>query len=100
MLLGHTKPYVSHPSQYRDIVPVEQDRFDGLVERIRSSRVPSPAVCREIRERAKVSIREGADELGVAPMTLLRWERGEVRPRRENARLYRQFLDALQEATA
>jgi hypothetical protein len=33
-------------------------------------------------------------------MTLLRWERGEVTPRPENARLYRQFLDTLRDAVA
>lgn len=78
----------------------DQDRFSDLVEKIRSARLPSPAICREIREGAAISIRESADELGVAPMTLIRWERGDVRPRPENARLYRQFLEALQEATA
>jgi hypothetical protein len=33
-------------------------------------------------------------------MTYLRWERGEVQPRRAHAIEYRQFLDALTAASA
>jgi DNA-binding XRE family transcriptional regulator len=78
----------------------EPAKFDALVGRIRDSRLPSPAVRRQTREAAGVSLREGAEQLGVAPMTYLRWERGEVQPRRAHAIEYRQFLDALTAASA
>jgi DNA-binding XRE family transcriptional regulator len=45
-----------------------------------------------------VSVREAASTLGVSAMTYIRWERGDVQPRREHARQYRQFLNALQQA--
>jgi DNA-binding XRE family transcriptional regulator len=75
-------------------------KFDDLIDGIRASRLPSPAVMRKIREVAGVTIREGAEHLSVAPMTYLRWERGDVQPRREHAIAYRQFLDALCEAVS
>jgi DNA-binding XRE family transcriptional regulator len=81
-------------------VPSSPQQFDQLVTRIRDSRLPSPTSRRQTREAAEVTIREAAKELDVAPMTFLRWERGEVQPRRANAIIYRQFLDALSEAMA
>jgi transcriptional regulator with XRE-family HTH domain len=55
---------------------------------------------RRIREAAEVTIREAAAALGVAPMTYIRWERGDVKLRRAHAIDYRRFLDALSEASA
>jgi transcriptional regulator with XRE-family HTH domain len=69
--------------------------FDDLMTSVRDSRLPSPAVRRQIREEARVTIREAAKANGVAPMTYLRWERGEAQPRRQHAIEYRRFLDAL-----
>jgi DNA-binding transcriptional regulator YiaG len=79
----------------------EQARFDGLVSNIREARLPSPEERHQTRVDAKVSIREGAGALHVSPMTYLRWERGEVEPRRrEHAIAYAEFLAALREAVA
>jgi DNA-binding XRE family transcriptional regulator len=75
-------------------------KFDAIIKGIHESRLPSPVVRRQIRETARVSLRESAAALGVAPMTYLRWERGEVEPRRAHAIEYRQFLDALTKASA
>lgn len=72
-------------------------RFERLVSNIRDSKLPPPSVRRETREAVAVSIREAAEELGVAPMTFLRWERGDAQPRRDHAIAYRQFLDALRQ---
>ena len=72
-----------------------------MITKIRDSRLPSPAVRRQTREAAGLSIREAAAELRVCPMTYLRWERGQAEPRtREHAIAYRQFLDALREAVS
>jgi len=71
---------------------------EELVGRIREARLPTPATCRRIREEAGVTLREAGAVLGVHPMTVLRWERGDVPPRRENAIRYRRFLRALEEA--
>jgi len=78
----------------------EPAEFDSLVTKIRESRLPSPAVRREIRENAGVSVREAAAANGVSPMTYLRWEHGQVQPRRAHAIKFRAFLDALQRAVA
>jgi transcriptional regulator with XRE-family HTH domain len=63
--------------------------------KIRSARLPEPAERAGVRRAARVSLREAAAVLGVAPMTVLRWERGETTPRRDDAVRYRQLLDAL-----
>ncbi|MGA7416491.1 MAG: helix-turn-helix domain-containing protein [Acidimicrobiales bacterium] len=78
----------------------KSEQFDSLLVSVRDSRLPSPATRRRIRESAEVTIREAAEALGVAPMTYIRWERGDVRLRRAHALDYRAFLDALSEASA
>jgi DNA-binding XRE family transcriptional regulator len=55
---------------------------------------------RQTREGAEVTIREAAGALGVSTVTYMRWERGDVQPRRTHAIQYRQFLDAMREASA
>ena len=74
--------------------------LDGLVEELRATRLPSPAVRRRLREEAGLSLRDVARVLGVAPMSVHRWEAGIVKIKRENARHYREFLDALQEVSS
>ena len=78
----------------------EPANFDDLVSRVRDSRLPSPAVRRQLREAADVTIREAAAANEVAPMTYLRWERGQVQPRRQHAIRYRRFLNALSEVVS
>lgn len=63
--------------------------------RIRAARLPPPPVCRAIRQGAGVSLREVGQLIGVSPMTVLRWERGDVRPKRDHAIAYRELLDVL-----
>jgi DNA-binding XRE family transcriptional regulator len=70
----------------------------ALAEQVRASRLPPPRERRRIREAARVSLRRAGEELGVDPMTVLRWERGVVEPRLEHAIAYRELLDALAEA--
>jgi DNA-binding XRE family transcriptional regulator len=55
---------------------------------------------REIRCSASASLRDLADELGVSPMTVLRWEQGKTKPRLAHAIAYRRLLDQLAEAAA
>lgn len=71
----------------------------ALAERVRAAQLPSPAVRRSIRLSAGVTLAEIGAELGVTPVTVLRWERGTCEPRRERAVAYRQLLDALREIT-
>ena len=51
---------------------------------------------REIRERARVSQGEIADELGVHWTTVARWETGQRAPRGELARRYARLLRELE----
>lgn len=74
--------------------------MEALAEQVRAAQLPSPAMRRTIRRGAGVSLAEVASELGVATVTVLRWERGTSVPRREHAIAYRQLLDALREATS
>lgn len=70
-----------------------------LAERVRAAaQLPPPAVRREIRRTAKVSLAEMGAELGVTPVTVLRWEQGTFEPRRDRAIAYRNLLQSLQEA--
>jgi DNA-binding transcriptional regulator YiaG len=72
----------------------------SLAERVRAAQLPTPANRRRIRQRAKVSLRQIAEPIGVTAMTVLRWERGEVVPKLEHAAAYRQLLEELEAATA
>lgn len=77
---------------------VDPHSYSALVEEIRAARLPDPENRRRIRDRAGVSLREMARLLGVAPMTVLRWEHGQAKPRRANAASYRELLDVLEDA--
>lgn len=68
-----------------------------LAARVAAGRLPTAPVRKSIRLSAGVTLRELADELGVSPMTVHRWEGG-VEPRRDTAIRYRELLDALREA--
>lgn len=73
---------------------------DGrLVDRVGMAKLPPPSARRSIRKRARASLRDMAQELGVSPMTVLRWEQGESEPWLSHAVAYRQLLDALSEAS-
>jgi transcriptional regulator with XRE-family HTH domain len=50
---------------------------------------------RAVRVAAGLSLREMAEPLGVAPSTVLRWERCERSPRGEKALAYKKLLDGL-----
>ncbi len=72
--------------------------FDELVARVQASQLPPPVDRAAIRQSAGLSLREIGDVLEVAPLTVLRWERGEACPRRENAVRYGRLLKMLHEA--
>jgi predicted transcriptional regulator len=68
---------------------------DGtLAERLAASRLPTPLQRRNIRLAAGASLRDVAHELGVAPMTVARWETGSE-PRLSHAIAYKRLLDQL-----
>jgi DNA-binding transcriptional regulator YiaG len=50
---------------------------------------------REIRQRARVSLTEMSDAVGVAPATVARWEVGDRRPRGDAALRYLGVLQSL-----
>jgi DNA-binding transcriptional regulator YiaG len=68
-----------------------------LLEEVRVRRqFPSRAVARAIREEAGVSQRRLAEELGVHPVTVARWELGQRRPRGPVLTAYIELLRQLQ----
>ena len=69
-----------------------------LLARVRGARLPPPVERKRIRTAAGVTLREMASVLDVTPMTVLRWERGEVRPASGHALAYRELLDGLKGA--
>ena len=71
--------------------------LDGLLDELRATQLPPPALRRRIREKAGLSARRLARALGVATSTLLAWEEGAT-PHPAHARLYREALDALESA--
>ncbi len=74
---------------------------DGsLVSRVKAGQLPPPSIRRSIRRRARASLRDFGLELGVSPMTVLRWEQGSTEPRLAHAIAYRKLLDALSEASS
>ncbi|MFI0139619.1 helix-turn-helix domain-containing protein [Streptomyces luteogriseus] len=72
----------------------------GLADRVRASQLPPPPERVKIRQESGASLRDFADELGVSPMTVLRWETGKSKPRMRRAIAYRRLLDAVREAAA
>lgn len=76
------------------------DDFAEVIKQVRQSQLPPPAQRQQIRVTANLSVRKLAGVLKVAPMTLLRWEHGEITPSTENAVRYRAALDALRRAVA
>lgn len=80
------------------MAPLGTTEVDDLIERVRETRLPTPTTRKRIRLGAGVTLREMAAAMEVTPMTVLRWERGEVRPGSDNARAYRSLLEALQAA--
>ena len=62
--------------------------------------LPSPAAARAIRLAAGVSQQRLADELGVHPLTVARWEEGLFRPNGRSRRAYVELLAALKAAAA
>ena len=76
----------------------------GLIEDLQESRLPTPRVRRSIRVTSGASLRDVAAEMGrrgypVSAMTVLKWERGEMEPRRDRAAVYRRLLGELQGQT-
>jgi helix-turn-helix protein len=75
---------------------LDGDPLDALVDRLERAQLPSPPRRRRIREGAGVSLRTGAAALGVAVLTLRRWESGTTDPRSlDDAIRYAEFLDRL-----
>jgi len=71
-----------------------------LIQRRRAAVLPSPAERRAIRERAQVSRREIAEELGVSEGAVKWWEAPHSHsPRGSRAIAYRRLLDELKELT-
>jgi transcriptional regulator with XRE-family HTH domain len=72
--------------------------LDELAARLRRAQLPVPKRRRQIREVAGLSLREAAAAIGIAPMTLHRWESGLCAPRTlDLAGRYRTFLDRVDE---
>ena len=75
--------------------------MSALVREIEIRRqLPSRALARAIREEAGVSQKRMAEELGVHPVTVARWELGTRRPRGRTLKAYVEVLAALRQASA
>jgi transcriptional regulator with XRE-family HTH domain len=72
----------------------------GLVDQVLAAQLPAPAMRKSIRKAAGVSLADMAQEFGVTPVTVLRWERGTSVPRRPQAIAYRQLLEQLRQAAS
>lgn len=72
----------------------------NLLSQLRAAQLPPPARRRRIRESAGASLRDLGDELGVAAITVWKWENGETTPRRDNAIAYRKLLEKLERAAS
>lgn len=71
-----------------------------VVETARARRsLPSPALAKAIREAAGVTQAEVAQELGVSPLTVYRWEAARRRPRGDYLAAYSALLSQLREVS-
>lgn len=62
--------------------------IDRLAELVRARELASSGAARLARQRAGLSLREVGAVVGRDPATILRWERGEQRPRGDAAIRY------------
>lgn len=63
-------------------------------------RLPYPDEAKAIRLAAGVSLQRLAEELGVHPLTVIRWEAGESRPRFAVRARYAEILEGLRRGLA
>jgi len=75
----------------------EIDQNERLIAELRLAVLPAPRERAKIRRHAGASLRDVAAPLDVSPFTVLRWERGDVEPKRRNAIRYRVLLDKLRD---
>lgn len=67
-----------------------------LIDEVRAARqLPSPHLAREIRRASGLTQGRIADDLGVHPVTLARWEAGTRAPRGAQRLAYARLLAAL-----
>lgn len=73
----------------------------ALADEVHARRtLPSPDARRLIRVAARVSLQRMADELGVQPSTVMRWEQGLTVPRPQTLDRYAALLEALKREIA
>jgi len=73
------------------------DESDRLITELRLAILPPPRERAMIRRDAGATLRDIARPLEVSPYTVLRWERGEIEPKRSNAIRYGALLERLRE---
>jgi DNA-binding transcriptional regulator YiaG len=74
----------------------EEVHMSALIAEVRAARtLPPPAMAREIRRAASVSRARLAEELGIHPTTVARWESGIRAPRGELRTRYGRLLAEL-----
>ncbi len=79
----------------------EEMSLDDLVRCAkRRKRLPSPDICRAIREQAGLRQSELADALGVSKAAVSRWEGGSRQPQGELRERYVAAIGKLSEAVA
>lgn len=70
-----------------------------LAERVRASKLPPPEERARIRRKSRATLGDFAKVLQVSPMTVARWERGEIEPRLDHAVAYARLLGEIHAAT-
>lgn len=76
---------------------MSDESIDGLLRTAKAyARLPTAAQRREIRKKAGVTLPRMAEVIGVAPLTIHRWEQGR-RPRADQVEAYVELLEALDE---
>lgn len=70
--------------------------MSDLIDEVRArQKILNPRAAKAIREAAGVSRARMAQQLGVHEHTVMRWERGERRPRKQTLVAYAALLDQL-----
>lgn len=76
-----------------------QEERPPLPQRVSAAKLPPPAERALIRAASGASLRDFAQELGVSPMTMGRWEAGRVRLQLDQAAAYARLLADVEAAT-
>lgn len=98
-MMFHVELLDSFPTVCQPGAMLEVNERQHLAQKLTlRRRLPSPQVCRAVREMAGVTTSDVAQAVGVSRQTISNWETGKRSPRGQHLEAYLEILELLREA--